>query len=94
MRLWADSTTGVERRGQFTHARLNIMEPCIFCGNQGDSKEDLFLRWILKRVQTREPLYRQMGDTPPQLNLTNAIQRQSKVNCSNEIRRVFQAVKS
>jgi hypothetical protein len=40
------------------------MEPCIFCGNPADSKEDLFPRWILKRVQTREPLRRQIGDGP------------------------------
>jgi hypothetical protein len=43
------------------------MEPCIFCCNPADSKEDLFPRWILKRVQTREPLYRQMGDAPPEI---------------------------
>jgi hypothetical protein len=43
------------------------MEPCIFCGNHADSKEDLFPRWILKRVQTREPLYRQMGDAPAEI---------------------------
>jgi hypothetical protein len=41
------------------------VECCIFCGNPADSKEDLFPRWILKRVQTRQPLYRQMGDGPP-----------------------------
>ena len=43
------------------------MKPCIFCGNPADSKEDLFPRWILKRVKTREPLYRQMGDAPPEI---------------------------
>jgi hypothetical protein len=41
------------------------MKPCIFCGNPADSKEDLFPRWILKRVNTREPLSRRMGDAPP-----------------------------
>ena len=43
------------------------MELCIFCGNPADSKEDLFPRWILKRVNTRVPLYRQMGDAPPEI---------------------------
>jgi hypothetical protein len=39
--------------------------PCIFCGFPADSKEDLFPRWILKKVQTRVPLYRQMGNDSP-----------------------------
>jgi hypothetical protein len=43
------------------------VEPCIFCGDPADSKEDLFPRWILMRVQTREPLYRQIGDAPPEI---------------------------
>jgi hypothetical protein len=43
------------------------METCIFCGNPADSKEDLFPRWILKRVNTRQPLRRQLGDAPPEL---------------------------
>jgi hypothetical protein len=43
------------------------VDDCIFCGNPADSKEDLFPRWILKRVQTREPLYRQMGDAPAEI---------------------------
>lgn len=43
------------------------MEPCIFCGNPADSKEDLFPRWILRRVETRQPLYRQLGDAPPEV---------------------------
>jgi hypothetical protein len=38
------------------------MKPCIFCGTPSDSKEDLFPRWILKRVVTRQPLYRKMGN--------------------------------
>jgi hypothetical protein len=43
------------------------MRPCIFCSNPADSKEDLFPRWILKRVKTREPLRRQIGDGPPEI---------------------------
>ena len=43
------------------------MKPCIFCGNPADSKEDLFPRWILKRVVTRQPRYRQLGDAPPEI---------------------------
>jgi hypothetical protein len=43
------------------------VKPCIFCGNPADSKEDLFPRWILKRVVTRQPLYRQLGDDPPEI---------------------------
>lgn len=38
------------------------MDLCIFCGEPADSKEDLFPRWILKRVDTRLPLYRQTGE--------------------------------
>jgi hypothetical protein len=40
---------------------------CIFCGNPADSKEDLFPRWILRRVNARQPLYRQLGDAPPEI---------------------------
>jgi len=43
------------------------MEPCIFCDNPADSKEDLFPRWILRQVQTRHPMYRQMGDAPAEI---------------------------
>lgn len=43
------------------------MEPCIFCANLADSKEDLFPRWILKRVDTRYPLYRQLGTAAPEI---------------------------
>ena len=48
-------------------AKFGTMKPCIFCGNLADSKEDLFPRWILKRVDTRQPLRRQMGDAPPEI---------------------------
>ncbi len=41
------------------------MKPCIFCHIPADSKEDLFPRWILKRVKTGVPLYRQIGEDPP-----------------------------
>jgi hypothetical protein len=40
------------------------MTICIFCSKEADSKEDLFPRWILKRVKTRHPLYRKLGDNP------------------------------
>jgi hypothetical protein len=40
------------------------LPPCIFCGAPADSKEDLFPRWTLKRVNTRELLTRQIGDGP------------------------------
>ena len=43
------------------------MNPCIFCCNPVDSREDLFPRWILKRVKTREPLRRQIGDAAPEI---------------------------
>jgi hypothetical protein len=43
------------------------VKPCIFCGDPADSKEDLFPRWILKRVKTRESLYRQVGNAPPEI---------------------------
>jgi hypothetical protein len=43
------------------------MEPCIFCGKPADSKEDLFPRWILKRVKTRQPLHRQIGEAPAEI---------------------------
>jgi hypothetical protein len=45
----------------------STMQKCIFCGNLADSKEDLFPRWILRRVNTRERLYRQSGDDPPEI---------------------------
>jgi hypothetical protein len=48
-------------------ARFGSMKSCIFCGNSADSKENLFPRWILKRVVTRQPLYRQLGDSPPEI---------------------------
>jgi len=43
------------------------MKPYIFCDRPADSREDLFPRWILKRVVTRQPLYRQLGDSPPEI---------------------------
>ena len=52
-------------RFQFMRVRFDTMKPCIFCGDPADSKEDLFPRWILKRVNTRESLYRQIGNAPP-----------------------------
>lgn len=39
-------------------------EHCIFCGKTADSKEDLFPRWILRQVDNRDPLVRQIGDAP------------------------------
>jgi hypothetical protein len=38
------------------------MTKCIFCPNPADSKEDMFPRWIHKKVKTREPLSRKLGD--------------------------------
>jgi len=40
-------------------------DTCIFCSNPANSKEDMFPRWILERVKTREPLSRRIGDTRP-----------------------------
>lgn len=42
-----------------------VMKPCIFCDKPADSKEDLFPRWILSRVDTGQPLSRQLGNAPP-----------------------------
>jgi hypothetical protein len=36
--------------------------------SQADSKEDLFPRWVLDRVKTRELLYRKVGDAEPELS--------------------------
>ena len=58
---------GVDQRLRFIRARFGTMKACIFCGNPADSKEDLFPRWILKRVDTRQPLYRQLGDDAPEI---------------------------
>lgn len=38
------------------------MTECIFCSNPADSKEDMFPRWIHKKIKTREPLSREVGD--------------------------------
>jgi hypothetical protein len=43
------------------------MDTCIFCPNSANSKEDMFPRWILERVKTREPLSRRIGDTRPEV---------------------------
>jgi hypothetical protein len=43
------------------------VKSCIFCGKPANSKEDLFPRWILRQVQTRDPMYRQMGDAPAEI---------------------------
>ncbi len=37
------------------------MSLCIFCSSPANSKEDLFPRWILARVKTREVLSRRIG---------------------------------
>jgi hypothetical protein len=43
------------------------MDTCIFCSNPANSKEDMFPRWILDRVKTREPLSRRIGDARPEI---------------------------
>ena len=43
------------------------MATCFFCANPPNSKEDLFPRWILKRVKTREPLSRRIGNAEADL---------------------------
>ena len=43
------------------------MDTCIFCPNQANSKEDMFPRWVHKRVKTRELLSRRIGDKRPEL---------------------------
>jgi hypothetical protein len=43
------------------------MDTCIFCANPADSKEDLFPRWVLERVRTRELLYRKVGEGEPEI---------------------------
>jgi hypothetical protein len=43
------------------------MNTCIFCTNPPGSKEDLFPRWVLERVKTRELLYRKVGDGEPEV---------------------------
>jgi hypothetical protein len=40
------------------------VDSCVFCERPADSKEDLFPRWILGRVQTHEPLVHRVGDAP------------------------------
>jgi hypothetical protein len=42
------------------------MDTCIFCTNPPDSKEDLFPRWVLERVKTRELLSRKVGHGEPE----------------------------
>jgi len=49
------------------HASLSFVETCIFCTNPADSKEDLFPRWVLERVKTRELLSRKVGDGAAEL---------------------------
>jgi hypothetical protein len=43
------------------------MNACNFCPNPANSKEDLFPRWILERVKTRELLSRRIGDMSPEI---------------------------
>ena len=43
------------------------MNLCIFCSSPANSKEDLFPRWILARVRTREVLSRRIGKGEAQL---------------------------
>lgn len=43
------------------------MDTCIFCTNPPNSKEDLFPRWILERLKTRELLFRRVGDGEPEI---------------------------
>lgn len=43
------------------------MATCIFCTNEADSKEDMFPRWMLARVKTRQKLSRRIGDAEPVL---------------------------
>jgi hypothetical protein len=60
------------------------MKPCIFCGKPADSKEDLFPRWILRRVVTRQPLYRQLGAEPPEITEDQEVRLQCACQkCNN-----------
>lgn len=37
---------------------------CIFCDNPANSKEDMFPKWLLKRVRTGQPMYRKRANRP------------------------------
>jgi len=43
------------------------LSQCLFCSSQANSREDLFPRWILARVETREVLSRRIGDAKADL---------------------------
>lgn len=43
------------------------MSTCTFCPNLANSKEDMFPRWIHRKVNTRQPLSRRIGDARPVL---------------------------
>jgi hypothetical protein len=49
------------------------MDTCIFCDNAANSKEDLFSNWILDRVETRYPLYRERRGKPAELTVSQKV---------------------
>jgi hypothetical protein len=44
-----------------------MTDACIFCPNSANSKEDMFPKWILRRVKTGEPMVRQFEGGPKKL---------------------------
>lgn len=61
------------------------MTQCIFCSSPANSQEDLFPRWILDRVKTREELSRRIGDGQPNLTEDQEVRVPCVCNtCNNE----------
>jgi hypothetical protein len=57
---------------------------CLFCQNLADSNEDMFPRWILKTLKTKELTFRQIGTKPPRITKSPRVKIKSVCQqCNN-----------
>lgn len=62
-----------------------VTKECLFCPNPANSKEDMWPLWILRRVDTREPIRRTVGKNAPHHTISRKIKIKSVCKkCNNE----------
>jgi hypothetical protein len=65
--------------------RNQVARDCVFCANPANSKEHMWPRWILKRVDTREKIRRTLGKKTPYFTDSREIKIKTVCRvCNNE----------
>jgi hypothetical protein len=65
--------------------RKQVAKECLFCTNPANSKEHMWPRWILKRVDTREKIRRTVGQKTPYFTDSRQIKIKSVCTlCNNQ----------